>query len=65
MWLKVYAPPASQVSGLHHEAESRRLKLELARMIEERDRLKKGHYRADPQLIAVQSMRRNFAQDVK
>ncbi len=29
-WMKVYAQPASQASGVDHEAENRRLKRELA-----------------------------------
>jgi len=41
-WMKVYAQPASQASGVDHEAENRRLKRELVRMTEERDILKKA-----------------------
>ena len=41
-WMKLYAKAASQASSVDHEAGSRRLKRELARMTEEHDILKGG-----------------------
>ena len=41
-WMKHFAEPASQSSGVDHESENRRLKRELARVTEERDILKKA-----------------------
>jgi len=46
--MKVYAQPASQASGVDHEAENRRLKRELARMTEERDIFKLAGLEIDP-----------------
>jgi transposase len=36
-WLWLFADPSPKVVGIDHEAENRRLKLELARVTEERD----------------------------
>lgn len=36
-WMKLFGEPASNANEIDHEAESRRLKRELARMTEERD----------------------------
>ena len=41
-WMKMYAQAAPQASSVDLEAEKRRLKRDLARMIEERDILKKA-----------------------
>ncbi len=41
-WMKLFADPAPKTSGVDHEAENRRLKRELARVIEERDILKEA-----------------------
>jgi transposase len=41
-WLKLFGEPASKANSIDHEAENRRLKLELARVTEERDILKKA-----------------------
>jgi transposase-like protein len=40
-WIKLFAEPASKAAGVDHEAENRRLKRELARVMEEHDILKK------------------------
>jgi len=41
-WMKLFAEPARGGPAVDHEAESRRLKRELARVTEERDILKKA-----------------------
>ena len=41
-WVKKFAPPEQSNSDDHQSAEIRRLKLELARVTEERDILKKA-----------------------
>ena len=41
-WLRLFAEPAPKLGSIDHEAENRRLKLELARVTEERDILKKA-----------------------
>jgi transposase-like protein len=41
-WINLFAETAPKPSGIDHEAETRRLKRELARVTEERDILKKG-----------------------
>lgn len=39
-WMKLFGEPASNANEIDHEAESRRLKRELARMTDERDTAK-------------------------
>jgi transposase len=39
-WLGLFAEPAAKMNGIDHEAESQRLKRELARVAEKRDILK-------------------------
>lgn len=41
-WPKLFAEPAPKLSGSDHEAENRRLKRKLARVIQKRDILKTG-----------------------
>ena len=41
-WMRLFEEPAPKASGVDHEAENRRLKRDLARVIEERDILKEG-----------------------
>ena len=41
-WIKPFGGPEPKKPGVDHEAESRRLKRELARVTEERDILKKA-----------------------
>ncbi|MBD3677107.1 MAG: transposase [Rhodobacteraceae bacterium] len=40
-WMKLFGDPVAKKPGIDHEAETRRLKRELARVTEERDILKK------------------------
>ncbi len=41
-WLRLFAEPSPKARGIDNEAANRRLMLELARVTEERDILKKG-----------------------